>query len=144
MNLKIMDYSVSVIAYEKKNQKKGMCCAWAMQADYDKLLCLLGSQSDTAKEIKKGDLIGVSVLSKNQKDIALHFGEGHSNELDKFVGMNVHQKETALTVPEAARELVCKVIDVLHLEKIEVDSLLYLEIVDVKENGEDFLHYSEM
>ena len=61
----LFDYSVRVIAYEKNNNKYGMTCAWFMPADYDKLLCLLGTQSITGHNIQKGDIIGFSILSPN-------------------------------------------------------------------------------
>lgn len=144
MGFNAMDYSVTVVAYEKENVKRGMCCAWAMQVDYDKLMCLLGEQSDTGKHLKKGDIIGVSVLGKNQKDIAIHFGEGHSDQEDKFRGISMEQTNSALTVPKASRQMICKVLDVLHLNKIEKDHLVYLEVVAAKENNNDFLHYSEL
>jgi hypothetical protein len=41
-----------------------------MMVDYDKLICLIGSQSVTGKNIAKNDFIGVSALNKKQKDIA--------------------------------------------------------------------------
>ncbi len=144
MGLKAMDYCVTVVAFEQNGKQKGMACAWAMQVDYDKLLCLLGAQSDTGNSIFKGDIIGVSVLDQNQKELAIHFGEGHSNQVDKFKNVDIHKNGTAITLPNASREFVCKVLDVLHLEKIESDNLLYLEIVSVKENGDHFLHYSEL
>lgn len=37
-----------------------MICVWAMQADYNKILMLLGVQSVTVENIPKGDIIGVS------------------------------------------------------------------------------------
>ena len=45
MGFKALDYSVSVIAIKKKEELLGMTCAWAMQVDYDKMVCLLGAQS---------------------------------------------------------------------------------------------------
>ena len=70
----IYDYSVSVIAFEKDNRKYGMTCAWFMPADYDKLLCLLGTQSVTGHNVKKGDVIGVSILGVDQANIATKIG----------------------------------------------------------------------
>lgn len=143
MGFKAMDYSVTIVAYEKEQMKRGMCCAWAMQVDYDKLVCMLGSQSDTGKALQKGDIVGVSVLSKEQKSIAIHFGEHHSDSFDKFDSIKIEQNQGAILIPQATRQLVCRVIDVLHLEKIEEDNLLYLEIIDSQEYGDSFLHYSE-
>lgn len=140
----ICDYSVSVIALKKNERKYGMTCAWFMPVDYDKLVCLLGTQSQTGHAIEKGDIIGVSVLNKNQVDVASTLGDKHSNEVDKFEGLDYEVKDTAILINNASRKMVCKVIDVLHLEGIEVDNLLYLNIVSTEENEDNFLHYSDL
>ncbi|MCM1131588.1 MAG: flavin reductase family protein [Roseburia sp.] len=144
MGFSALDYSVSIIAYEKKKVKYGMSCAWCMQVDYDKMVCLLGAQSDTGKHIEVGDLIGISIMSKNQKDIALHFGENHSSTLDKFKGIEVEQKGSIILIPNSARMMQCEVIDVLHLKEIEEDQLIYVRIKKGIECGNDFLHYGEL
>ena len=140
----IFDYNVSVIAYSKNENKYGMTCAWFMPADYDKMLCLLGTQSVTGHNIKKGDIIGMSILSSNQADVANKMGDKHSNEVDKFIGLDYEIKDSAILINNASRKMVCKVIDVLHLEGIEVDNLLYLNIVSTEENEDNFLHYSDL
>lgn len=144
MSFKATDYGVTVVALEKDNNKYGMACSWMMQVDYDKLVCLLGEQSSTGSVIENGDYIGVSTLSKAQADLALHFGEGHSNLIDKFDGIVVNQINSAIIIPDACREMLCKVIDILHLEGIESDNLVYLQIVESKENNDDFLHYGDL
>ena len=84
MKYKAFDHGINIITLEKNHQKMAMTCAWAMQVDYDKILCLLGSQSVTGNTIKKGDYIGISVLGISQKEIAEAIGDCHSNEVDKF------------------------------------------------------------
>ena len=140
----IYDYSVSVIAFEKDNRKFGMTCAWFMPADYDKLLCLLGTQSVTGHNINKGDIIGVSILGVDQANIATKIGDKHSDEVDKFIDVNYEQKDTAILINNAPRKMVCKVIDVLHLEGIEADNLIYLNILSNEETDKEFLHYSNI
>lgn len=144
MGFSALDYSVSVIAYEKNKKKYGMTCAWCMQVDYDKMLCLLGSQSDTGKHLEVGDLVGISVLNQNQKDLALHFGEDHSLKADKFERVPILQKKSVLLLPDSARMLECEVMDILHLKEIEEDQLLYVRIIHKKECGNDFLHYGDL
>ena len=144
MSFRAMDHSVTVVAYEKGGKKYGMTCAWAMMVDYDKLLLLLGAQSSTAKNIKKNDFIGVSTLSKNQKDLALRLGENHSDEVYKLSGIEKSQDDTAITINQASRTMICRVLDVYHLPKIEEDSLVYLEIVEKEENNDNFLHMSDI
>lgn len=138
----LFDYNVSVIAYVKDGRKYGMTCAWFMPADYDKLLCLMGMQSITGHNIQKGDIIGVSILSEDQVDVANILGNNHSNEVDKFEGLDYEICDTAILVNNACRKMICKVIDILHLEGIEADNLIYLSILKTDENDNKFLHYS--
>jgi flavin reductase (DIM6/NTAB) family NADH-FMN oxidoreductase RutF len=140
----LYNYSVSVIAFKKNDNKYGMTCAWFMPADYDKMLCLLGTQSVTGHNIQKGDIIGMSILSSDQADIANKLGDKHSNEVDKFIGIDYEEKDSAILINNASRKMVCKVIDVLHLEGIESDNLIYLNILNNEENNDDFLHYSNV
>ena len=144
MSFRAMDHSVTVVAYEKGGKKYAMTCAWAMMVDYDKILCLLGAQSTTAKNIKKNDFIGVSTLNKNQKELAIRLGENHSEEVYKLSGIEKSQDDTAITINQACRTMICRVLDVYHLPKIEEDSLVYLEIVEKEENGDNFLHMSDI
>lgn len=143
MDFKALDHSVNIIAYRKDNKNYAMCCAWSMMADYDKLLCLLGSQSITGKNIKKGDIIGVSSLQKNQKSIALKLGEGHSGRTDKLEGIDYTLKQSAIVIPGACTEMICEVIEVLHLKEIEEDNLLYLRILSHQETPGSFLHMED-
>ena len=143
MSFRAMDHSVTVVAYEKGGKKYAMTCAWAMMVDYDKILLLLGAQSTTAKNIKKNDFIGVSTLSKNQKELALRLGENHSEEVYKLSGIEKSQDDTAIIINQACRTMICRVIDVYHLPKIEEDSLVYLEIIEKEENNDNFLHMSD-
>ncbi len=144
MSFKAFDYSIAMICYEKNNVKYGMSCAWAMQVDYDKLVCLLGEQSDTGNNLVKGDIVGISTASRNQKKEVLQLGDKHSTKSSKFAGLKLEKKGSAILISDAAREMVCEVLDVLHLPGIEVDNLLYVKVLESKENNDDFLHYSEL
>lgn len=143
MSFHAVDHSVNIIAYEKKGKRYAMCCAWTMMADYDKLLCLIGSQSSTGKHIQSGDIIGVSSLNRRQKDIAIALGETHSDETDKLQGISYTVSGSAILIEGATTEMVCEVIDVLHLPEIEADNLIYLRILEHKENPEPFLHMED-
>ena len=52
--------------------------------------------------------------------------------------------DSAILINNASRKMVCKVIDVLHLEGIEADNLIYLDILKNEENNDNFLHYSNV
>ena len=142
-NLRAFNHTVNVVAYCKDNKKYAATIAWGMQVDYDKVVLLMGSQSVTGNNIKKDDIIGVSALNKDQISTANQLGDNHSSEVDKLNGILVNTEGSAITIKDASREMIVKVIDVLHLEKIEEDNLIYGEVISFKENNNSFLNYIE-
>ena len=96
-----------------------------MQADYDKILMLLGAQSITGKNISKGDIIGVSALNENQEDVVEVLGQNHSDDTDKFSNIKYTIKDSAIVIDDASNCMIVEVLDVLHLEGIEGDNLVY-------------------
>jgi flavin reductase (DIM6/NTAB) family NADH-FMN oxidoreductase RutF len=125
MKLSAFNYGANAVGFIKNEKKYGMICAWAMQADYDKILMLLGAQSITGKNIKKGDIIGVSALSENQQNIIDALGSRHSDDTDKFANIKYTIKDSALLMDDASNCMVVEVLDVLHLNGIEEDNLIY-------------------
>ena len=146
MSMSTIDHNVNIVALKKNGKNYGMCCAWAMQVSEDKILCALGPQSTTGKAIAAGDVIGFSNLQKNQANIAFQLGdlEKHSADTDKFVGIDYREDEGAILIKNAHAEMKCKVIEVFHLKQIESENLVYLQILDVKENKEKSLHMSDL
>jgi flavin reductase (DIM6/NTAB) family NADH-FMN oxidoreductase RutF len=96
-----------------------------MQADYDKILMLLGAQSVTGKNIRKGDIIGVSALNENQQDVVGALGDNHSDDTDKFKNVKFTIRDSAILINDASNCMIVEVLDVLHLEGIEEDNLIY-------------------
>ena len=142
-NLRAFNHTVNVVAYNKDNKNYAATIAWGMQVDYDKVLLLMGSQSVTGNNIKKEDIIGVSALNKNQISIASKLGDNHSDEINKLEDILINTYDSAITIKDASREMIVKVIDILHLEQIEEDNLIYGEIINFKENNDSFLNYIE-
>lgn len=125
MELSAFNYGANAVSYIKNEKKYGMICAWAMQADFDKILMLLGAQSITGKNIKKGDIIGVSALSENQQDVVNSLGDRHSDNTDKFTNIKYTIKDSAILIDNAVNCMIVEVLDVLHLKGIEEDNLIY-------------------
>ena len=144
MGFRAVDHSVNIIGIRKNDVNYAMCCAWAMMVDYDKLMCLLGSQSDTGNNICKGDIIGFTSLNKNQIDVAYKLGDNHSSEVNKLDGVDYELNGSAILINGGKTVLVCEVVDILKLEGIEEDNCIYLKIIEKKENEADFLHMSDL
>lgn len=125
MELSAFNYGANAVSFIKNEKKYGMICAWAMQSDYDKILMLLGAQSVTGKNISKGDIIGVSALNENQQDVVDALGENHSDVIDKFKNIKFTIRDSAILINDASNCMIVEVLDVLHLQGIEEDNLIY-------------------
>ena len=146
MNIKAIDHNVNIIAMQKNNRNYGMCCAWCTHVGEDKLLCCVGPQSTTGQALEKGDFVGFSNLNKTQKNIAFQLGDlkKHSSEFDKFGGIDFSVDEGAILINGARACVKCQVIDILHLPGIEMENILYLQMLDGKENGGEALHIADL
>ncbi len=125
----------NVIAYKKNNINYGMVCAWVSLVDYDKLVMLLGGQSVTGNNIKVGDVIGVSALADNQKNIALKIGSNHSDKVDKFVNIPFIYDGDAILIQNAKSQMKCKVTKIDFLSGNNVDHLVFVDILKHEEDG---------
>lgn len=144
MKFKSLDHAVNVIAYKKNNIKYSMTCAWCMNVDYDKVVCLMGAQSATGNNLKKGDIVGFSALDKHQLNVALALGDNHSNEVEKLAGIDYYLNDSAILINNALLQYKCAVIDIIHLEGIEEDNLVYLQILEGIERDGNYLHMSDI
>ena len=146
MSIKAIDHNVNFIAMQKNGKNYGMCCAWCTQAAEDKLICCVGPQSTTGQAIRKDDIIGFSNLSKGQMMTAFQLGDmqKHSAEVDKLAGIEYTVDEGAILITGARAEVKCKVIEVLHLPGIEIENVLYLQILDGRETGAEALHIADL
>ncbi len=119
----------NIVAFQKDNNAYGMCCAWAQMVDWDKITVLLGAQSVTGQVLQVGDYVGVSALAKGQTAVALQLGEGHSNEVNKFIGIAHHIRQGAITIDGAKVQMVCQVISDLPIPECPNDHFLLLKVL---------------
>lgn len=66
-------------------------------------------------------------------------GNGHSDEIDKFKDIKYTLDDSAILIDDASICMVVEVIDVIHLEGIEEDNLVYAAIKSYKKNKEKML-----
>ncbi|MDD4212591.1 MAG: flavin reductase [Bacilli bacterium] len=135
----------NIVAIHKNNYSYGMCCAWAQMVDWDRVTVLLGAQSSTAKNITKGDVVGVSALAKGQNHIALQLGEGHSDEVNKFKDITTEIHGNAILIPGAKVMMICEVMDRLVLETSPDDYFLVLKVQSFRmDDKKEFLSAHEV
>ncbi len=145
MEVNFFDHSVSIIGINKNNNNNYlMICAWTMMCGINKLLSLIGSQSETGKNIKIGDIVGISVLNINQAALAYNIGNTHSSECDKLFNIDYINDDGALLIKNSKFLIKAKVIDIMHLKGIENDNLIYYEVISFHENKGLFLHQGDM
>lgn len=134
MGFNAFHYGVNAVCFQKNERKYGMICSWATQVDYDRIVLLLGAQSVTGRNIAKGDIIGVSVLSTLQQDVMSKLGFQH-----KFADLNCTLEDSAILIKDASIAMVVEVLDILHLPGIEEDSLVYALIKSHAQSGAPML-----
>lgn len=135
MSNSLVSLGVNVVGVLKEKKAFMMTCAWMTQVGYDQLICLIGEQSQTGKILKIGDMIGVSSLTKDQKEIASFIGENHSLEVNKCNDC-VTNENSALLIKDARVNMICQVVKIIHLEGIEEDNLVYLKVLKVTTNND--------
>lgn len=145
MSLHAFNMGCNIIAFSKNNLKYGMCVSWAQMLDYDVISLLIGESSVTGKNLQIGDIVGVSALSKNQRDIALRFGEHHSDTFDKFNINDYYSENSALLILDAKVAMKCRVIDIKHFDFSYQDYFVILKVLSSEENPhQDFLSLEDL
>ncbi|MCR5332477.1 MAG: flavin reductase family protein [Bacilli bacterium] len=119
----------NVIAYKKNNNNYGMVCAWSVTIDHEHVAMLLGGQSVTGNNLKVGDVVGISALAKGQEDECLKLGQNHSDEVDKFYGIETIEKDSAILIKGAKIQLVAKVIKVEKITDPD-DNFVIMEVLE--------------
>lgn len=133
----------NVLIKEDDDKIYGMTCAWACQVDYLKALMLVGSQSETGKQLKVGDIVSVSGLASNQKEIAEIIGTNHSST-NKFENIEFELFNGVKVIKGAKTYCKCKIVDIMHLKGIEEDNLVYLDILNFEDHPhKNFITYKD-
>lgn len=146
MEIKAIDHNVNIIGMEKNGKRYAMCCAWVTQVGPEQVICAIGPQSSTGNAIEAGDIIGISNLKREQKTIAFQLGdmERHSADTDKLDGICFRNNDGAIIINNARVEMKGRVIEVLHLKGLEAENIVYVQILEGKENGGDALRISDL
>ena len=122
MKFRPFNQTVSILAFKKEKEIYAATYAWFTQVGESEVVGLLGEQSVTTHNLKVGDYCGISVCSKEQKDVALYIGDTHSNEVDKLLDIRV----------SSAYDLRNKaMLELLYATGLRITELINLKITDV-------------
>ena len=146
MKFRPFNQTVSILAFKKDKEIYAATYAWFSQVGEEEVIGLLGDQSVTTHNLKVGDYCGISVCSKEQKDVAVYIGDTHSDKVDKLLGLPYYVDATgAVTLKGSKYTMIAKVVDIIHLKGIEADSLVYFKVLEYNEDEKkDYLLMSDI
>jgi flavin reductase (DIM6/NTAB) family NADH-FMN oxidoreductase RutF len=109
----MLTHGVYVVCAQHKGQRRGLAVAWATQVGTDRILICVGKQSATREWILASQAFGLSVLTREQIDVARTFGRRSSRHTDKFAAIGCHAAVTGSPLlDECAAAFDCQVVDV--------------------------------
>jgi flavin reductase (DIM6/NTAB) family NADH-FMN oxidoreductase RutF len=95
---------IYVIGVAEGGRRSAFTAAWLMQVSFDPLLLALSVNTGHASYplLVEGGGFAVSVLSREQLDLARHFGTRSSRETDKLAGIPWHPGRTGAPILDGA------------------------------------------
>jgi flavin reductase (DIM6/NTAB) family NADH-FMN oxidoreductase RutF len=90
----MLNHGVNVVCAQHNGQVAGLAVAWATQLSTDRILICVGNQSTTRELILNAKAFGLSVLYRDQVEIARLFGRTSSRSVNKFENIGYHTGET--------------------------------------------------
>ena len=90
----MLTHGVNVVCAGHEGKLGGLAVAWATQVATDRVVICVGKQSATRELILASGAFGLSVLTREQVDVARSFGRRSSRDVDKFEGLGYHTAET--------------------------------------------------
>ena len=106
----MLAHGVNIVCAQHEGRQGGLAVAWATQVGTDGILICVGEQSATRELILGSRAFGLSVLAREQVDVARAFGRRSSRRVDKFQGVGYHTAETGSPLlDDCALTLDCRV-----------------------------------
>jgi flavin reductase (DIM6/NTAB) family NADH-FMN oxidoreductase RutF len=140
----MLNMGVNVVCAARDDRRSGLAVAWAMQVSVNKVLICVGKQSATRELILESEAFGLSVLAKDQIELARLFGTKSSREVDKFAGLGFHTGETGSPLlDDCALCLDCRVAEVFDMD---TQKLILGEVVGgerIREDCEPLIYCQE-
>jgi flavin reductase (DIM6/NTAB) family NADH-FMN oxidoreductase RutF len=90
----MLTHGVYIVTAQHEGKRGGLAVAWATQVAKDRLLICVGEQSATRELILASRAFGLSVLTREQVDVARWFGSQSGLKVDKLARVGYHTAET--------------------------------------------------
>lgn len=140
----MLTHGVNVVAAQHEGRRAGLAVAWATQVATNGILICVGKQSATRELILASEAFGLSVLTREQLDVARVFGTQSSRDVDKFEGLAWHTELTGSPLlDDCALAFDCKVEAVYDLggQKLIVGGIVAAE--RIKQDYEPLIYRQE-
>jgi flavin reductase (DIM6/NTAB) family NADH-FMN oxidoreductase RutF len=109
----MLAHGVNIVCAVHDGRRGGLAVAWATQVSTDHVLICVGTQSTTRELILASRAFGLSVLTREQIEVARAFGRQSSRDVDKLESAAYHTAETGSPLLDAcAIALDCRVVAV--------------------------------
>lgn len=132
----MLTHGVQVICAAHEGRRGGLTVAWATQVGRERILICVGAQSATRELILDSGAFGLSILTRDQVDVARHFGRRSSRQVDKLDGWAYHTAETGSPLLDhCAATFDCRVIATYDLDR---EKLIVGQIVAAERNKEQY------
>lgn len=90
----MLTHGVNIVSAQHDGKRGGLAVAWATQVAINRALICVGKQSATRELILASKAFGLSVLTREQLEIARLFGTRSGRIVDKFKEVSYHMGET--------------------------------------------------
>jgi flavin reductase (DIM6/NTAB) family NADH-FMN oxidoreductase RutF len=112
----MLTHGVYVVCAQHQGKRGGLAVAWATQVGSNAILICVGQQSATRELILASRSFGLSILARDQLDVARRFGSGSSRRIDKLEVVPYHTGQTGSPLlDDCAVAFDCEVRDVFEL-----------------------------
>ena len=140
----MLTHGVNVVCAQHEDRRGGLAVAWATQVAKDRILVCVGKQSATRELILASRAFGLSVLTREQLDVARAFGTRSSRKVDKFEGVGYHTAETGSPLlDDCAATFDCRVHVVYDLDDGKLIVGQILSAKRLKEEYEPLIYREE-
>jgi len=140
----MLAHGVNIVCARYEGRIAGLAVAWATQVSVSRILICVGKQSFTRDLILGSKAFGLSLLSREQLDLARLFGTKSSRDVNKFENVKYHTAETGSPLlDDCIVALDCRVEAVHdhHGQKLIIGKVVHAE--RLKEHAEPLIYRQE-
>lgn len=131
----MLAHGVNIVCAVHDGRRAGLAVAWATQVAVDHVVICVGAQSATRELILASQAFGLSVLARDQVELARVFGRQSSRAVDKLEDVAYHTAQTGSPLlDDCVVALDCRVAQVYEFRR---EKLIVGQIVAAEGHRED-------